>query len=105
MLFRSTAAGTRAADPREFVVVSNKMGQGAAVDGAVPEMEGRMVRSRRFKYCAYDRGRLRESLVDMEKDPGETVNLAEDPAHGDALRRHRAMLAAFRRETNDPFQP
>ena len=47
---KDTAAGTRAADPREFVVVSNKMGQGAAVGGGVPAGAGRPLPPRRRKY-------------------------------------------------------
>jgi choline-sulfatase len=65
--------------------------------------EGRMVRSQRYKYCAYSEGRRRESLVDMEKDPGETINIAGDSRYRDVLQRHRAMLADFRRRTNDTF--
>jgi hypothetical protein len=39
----------------------------------------------------------------MEKDSGEMVNLAGDVRHRDTLQRHRAMLAEFRRQTNDSF--
>jgi arylsulfatase A-like enzyme len=101
---KETAGGKGGKDSRECVVVSNRMAQGGPVDGRVPELEGRMVRSRRYKYCAYSEGRLRESLVDMEKDPGETENLAENRAHREALERHRAMLANFIRQTKDPFR-
>jgi arylsulfatase A-like enzyme len=73
------------------------------VDGRIPVLEGRMVRSRRYKYCIYSEGRRRESLVDMEKDPGEMENLAESDAYRDILQRHRGMLAEFRKITNDPF--
>ncbi len=90
-------------DERQYVVVENKMIQGAPVDGAKPEPAGRMVRSRRFQYCAYDLGRRRESLVDMQKDPGETVNLAEKPEYAKELERHRRFLAEWCQATGDPF--
>lgn len=89
---------------REYVVVSNEMVQGAPVDGRVPKPKGRMVRSRRYKYTVYSEGRRRESLVDLEKDPGEMVNLAGEASHREALLRHRAMLAEWQRQTKDTFQ-
>jgi hypothetical protein len=46
---------------------------------------------------------LRESLVDMQADPGETNNLARDPAFRDALLKHRELLAQFGRGQNDPL--
>lgn len=99
-----TANGSGSEDPREFLVVSNKMVQGAPVDGRKPEPDGRMVRSRRFKYCVYNEGERRESLVDLETDPGEMVNLARDPKYGEILRQHRAMLAAWQQDTGDRFE-
>lgn len=53
---------------------------------------GRMVRSDRFKYCVYDSGEMRESLVDLVADPGELANLAAQPALRDTLLEHRAFL-------------
>ncbi len=53
------------------------------------------MRSRRYKYCVYDHGEHRESLVDLESDPGEMVNLAGDPVHHKVLRQHRRMLAEW----------
>jgi choline-sulfatase len=101
---KGTATGESTDDPREYVVVSNKMVQGAPVDGRRPQPAGRMVRSARYKYCVYDEGEQRESLVDMEVDPGEMTNLAGDPEHAEALARHRRMLAEWGRETGDTFR-
>ena len=98
-----TANGKAGPDPREYLVVCNKMAQGAKVDGRQPQPDGRMVRSRRYKYCAYSEGRNRESLVDMEKDPGEMVNVAGDGARHRVLARHCAMLAEWCRKTHDTF--
>lgn len=90
-------------NPRQYVVASNKMVQGAPVDGRVLKPTGRMVRSRQYKYCAYSQGGRRESLVDMEKDPGEMINLAGDSRFQDVLNRHRAMLAEWCSKTYDSF--
>ncbi|MCX6143103.1 MAG: sulfatase-like hydrolase/transferase [Ignavibacteriales bacterium] len=90
-------------DPRTYVVSENKMIQGSAIDGQKPEPAGRMVRSKRFKYCVYDFGERRESLVDMEKDPGEMVNLAGKNEYKEELERHRQYLAEWCRENKDSF--
>jgi arylsulfatase A-like enzyme len=89
----ATQKGAR--DPRTYIVASNDMDQGAAIDGIIPHANGRMVRSQRYKYCAYDHGEQRESLVDMESDPGEMVNLAGDPQQHKILQQHRQMLAEW----------
>ncbi len=74
-----------------------------AADKSRPEIQGRMVRSPGFKYCAYTPGEPSEQLFDMTSDPGETKNLSADPAHRDTLQRHRKMLAEWCRKTGDPF--
>jgi arylsulfatase A-like enzyme len=89
----ATRANTR--DSRTYVIASNDMDQGGSVDGTIPHAKGRMVRSQRYKYCVYDHGEHRESLVDMENDPGEMVNLARDPLHSKVLLQHRQMLAEW----------
>jgi len=48
--------------------------------------------------------RVGEELYDLEKDPHETVNLAEDPAHAEVLARHRKILEDWIRETDDQGQ-
>jgi arylsulfatase A-like enzyme len=90
-----TATRASARDPRTYIVASNDMDQGGPVDGTIPRAKGRMVRSQRYKYCVYDHGEHRESLVDLESDPGEMVNLAGDPQHHKILRQHRQMLAEW----------
>jgi len=98
------SAGGMKKDPREYVVVQNKMVQGAPIDGKKPEPNGRMVRSRKYKYCAYDTGGRSESLVDMENDPGETVNLAGKKEYRKILEQHRRHLKEWCEKYNDPFQ-
>jgi arylsulfatase A-like enzyme len=86
---------------RDHVVVENNMTQTGEVDGFAPTMEGRMVRSDRFKYCVFSRGLQRESLVDLQADPGETTDLATDPKYREVLLQHRELLARFGKEHND----
>jgi len=90
-------------EPRQYVVASDKMLEGAPLDGRKPNPTGRMVRGQRYKYCVYSEGERRESLVDLENDPGEMVNLAGEPAAHKILTEHRAMLADWCRETHDAF--
>lgn len=100
---KDTANGKSLTDPRKYVVVSDRLAQGAAVDGRIPKPDGRMLRAQRYKYCAYSEGQHRESLVDLEEDPGEMTNLAGDPKFAKLLAGHRAMLADWCRNTHDKF--
>jgi arylsulfatase A-like enzyme len=61
----------------------------------------RMIRSRRFKYCVYDSIDGKESLVDMENDPGEMRNLVDAPQFKDVLTEHRRLLADWIKISND----
>jgi choline-sulfatase len=96
-------AGTGDAGWRDFVVVEDNLVQSGTMNGSKPEMEGRMVRTERYKYCVFSRGQRRESLVDMQADPGETVNLAADTDCRGVLLRHRSLLAQFGKEQCDPL--
>jgi len=93
----------KSVDPRAYIVVQNKMVQGAPVDGEKPEPGGRMVRSVQYKYCVYDLGKSRESLFDVVRDPGETRNLAGLNEYGNSLEQHRRYLAEWCRANKDPF--
>lgn len=61
----------------------------------------RMIRSSRYKYCVYKDGDIRESLVDLEKDPGEMNNLALDKRYQAALDHHRAYLKDWVKQSGD----
>jgi len=61
----------------------------------------RMIRSQRYKYCAFDEANSKESLVDMENDPGEMQNLVDDPQFQQVLAEHRRLLADWSRISND----
>jgi arylsulfatase A-like enzyme len=89
--------------PRRYVISANKLVQGAQIDGKRPTPSGRMLRSQRFKYCAYDEGKRRESLVDMQTDPGEMWNLVGESRFQDVLHQHRAVLREWCANTHDSF--
>jgi arylsulfatase A-like enzyme len=88
---------------RDHVVVENNMTQAGELNGLAPQMEGRMVRTERYKYCAFSRGNQRESLVDMQADLGETTDFATDPKYREVLLQHRELLTRFGKEHNDPL--
>jgi arylsulfatase A-like enzyme len=86
---------------RSYIVVSNKMVQCEAVAGVLLQPDGRMVRSSRYKYCLYSLRRRRESLVDMQADPGEMFNLAAKSQYRTELLQHREYLHDFARKYGD----
>lgn len=69
----------------------------------VESQNGRMVRTERFKYCVYDCGKNRETLVDLKNDPGETKNLAASSKYKKQLNTHRSILANWMKKTTDPM--
>jgi arylsulfatase A-like enzyme len=80
--------------------------EGRQVDGWRPYVVsenawGRMVRSDRYKYCVYDSGVVRESLVDLKTDPGEMSNLASLPEFRESLELHRRYLDQWIEESGD----
>jgi arylsulfatase A-like enzyme len=97
------ASGQTIEEWREFVVAQNNMTQTGELEGFKPQMEGRMVRTERYKYCVYSHGVRRESLVDLEADPGEMNDLATNPAFRRVLLQHRELLAGYGREHHDPL--
>ena len=86
---------------REYIISQTHLVQGVPVDGKNLRPHGRMVRSDRYKYCVYSEGLRRESLVDMEKDPGEMVNQAGNSDFKDILNQHRAFLKEFAERHKD----
>ena len=71
--------------------------------GPDSDIAGRAVRTSRWAYSAFSRGRIRESLFDLDRDPGETRNLVSDPSASSELSRHRALLRSWLTRTSDPF--
>lgn len=58
---------------------------------------GYAVRTSRWRYIEWDEGRKGTQLYDMERDPGETMNLAQDARHAATVAELKARLAAYRR--------
>ncbi|MBF0245619.1 MAG: sulfatase-like hydrolase/transferase [Planctomycetes bacterium] len=88
---------------RPYIVTQTRLTQGAEIDGVIPKVDGRMVRSKQYKYCVYDKGIRRESLVDIQTDPGECVNLAVEGEFISEVERHRHYLEEFSCAFSDPF--
>ncbi len=63
--------------------------------------KGRMVRSSQYKYNIFSHGKRNEQLFDLQYDPGETHNLAYEPAMQKIVREHRAILREWMEQTND----
>jgi arylsulfatase A-like enzyme len=62
---------------------------------------GRMLRSDHYKYCVYTSGKIRESLIDLQADPGEMKNLAGLPKFHKELNQHRGYLKKWIKESKD----
>jgi len=83
---------------REFVAAETRFAVWAGI-------EGRMVRTDGYKYIAYawGCGPLQEQLFDMQRDPGEMVNLAVQSRSRDVRKRHRDLLSGWCERTTDAF--
>jgi arylsulfatase A-like enzyme len=55
-------------------------------------VKGRMVVTERYKYGVFSLGERPELLFDLQSDPGETLNLAFDPAFAAVRDDHRRLL-------------
>ncbi len=53
-----------------------------------------MVRNKRYSYLEFKGGPIPVALYDLEKDPWETINLADDPAHAKTRAEMAALLQA-----------
>ena len=66
--------------------------------------QGRMLRTHRHKYLAFDRGHKKEMLFDLDLDPLETVDQAEEPSYENAKNELRRRLSQWCRQTDDDFE-
>ena len=103
MSLKSIITGEPGPIHRNFIVVSDKLEQGEAINGSKPEPEGRMLRNNRFKYWIYNEGVQRETLYDLISDPGEMINLASDPAFSDELGKCRNDLIEWGKKHSDSY--
>ncbi|MFW5856563.1 MAG: sulfatase [Planctomycetota bacterium] len=92
---RPALEGAAGPEWRDHVVIETHFGH-PRERGA----KGLMARAGRHKYVLYSWGRHREQLFDLERDPGELVNLAVESRHAETLDRMRALVDAWCRETD-----
>lgn len=86
--FRKIAEeGNPQAPHQEYVITETQF------DGS--KTRGWMVRTARYKYVLYDKGRHREQLFDMQNDRGETRNLMMENAYTKVAQEHRDILEKF----------
>jgi len=90
---------------RDYIVAGTHFIQGEPIDGVKHTPNGRMVRSRQYKYCVYDVGEDSEELYDMLNDPWEMSNLAANPDCRGILHEHREYLIEYCRAHQDEFNP
>ena len=71
---------------------------GSVKDAAFTQVRnGYSVRTSRWRYIEWQEGAQGAQLYDMEKDPAETTNLAQEAAHAATVSELKARLAAYRR--------
>jgi len=75
-----------------------------AVNKHHPEWQARCAADDRFKYVAWSEGERPEQLFDLQNDPGETNNLAQDSAFASDKKRLRQALRDWAQKTGDNFQ-
>jgi arylsulfatase A-like enzyme len=84
---------------RDHVIVETEFG----IFGKPAGYLGRAVCSENYKYMVYDSGKNREFFVDIVNDPGETINLANNPEFSFELDRHRQFLRDYINQSKDIF--
>ncbi|MCH2176692.1 MAG: sulfatase-like hydrolase/transferase [Lentisphaeria bacterium] len=67
------------------------------------DIKARMVRSQQFKYIIFNQGEPRESLIDMDADPGEMNNLINSVDHAVIIQQHRDYLKDYLQKSADNF--
>ncbi len=74
-----------------------------AVRNRIPAFEG--LRNNQFKYVRYVDHGGKEFLHNLQQDPDELVNLADDPRHADTLQAMRQRLDQRVEQLGGPLQP
>ncbi len=100
---RGIAEGNRPRKKRKYVACSSRFVQDLREDGGPINLEGRMIRTKDFKYYIFDQGKRPEMLIDMKNDPSEMENLAGNPDYEKVLAEHREMFAKYKKESGDGF--
>jgi choline-sulfatase len=100
---RGIAEGNTPERKRQYVACSTRFVQDLKEDGAPINLEGRMIRTKDFKYYIFDQGNQPDMLIDMKNDPGEMQNLVANPAYREVLAKHRRMFTKYKQESGDGF--
>jgi choline-sulfatase len=100
---RDIAEGTKPEKERRYVACSTRFVQDLREDGKPINLEGRMIRTKDFKYYIFDQGKQPEMLIDMNNDPGEMENLVGNPDYEKVLSEHRNLFAKYKNESGDTF--
>ena len=83
--FRAIVEAGNPQNPHQEYVVTETQFDGG-------KTRGWCIRTDRYKYVLYDKGRYREQLFDMQADRGEMRNLAVESTYGKELQKHRDIL-------------
>lgn len=100
---RPIAEGGKPGKKRQYVACSTHFVQDLREDGEPIDLQGRMIRTKDFKYYIFDQGKQPEMLIDMKNDPGEMENLVGNPRYARVLAAHREMFAKYKKESGDGF--
>jgi iduronate 2-sulfatase len=93
-------AGLKPATPVDGVSLAPMLQDPKAIvkDAAFTQVRnGYAVRTDRWRYIEWEGGQQGMQLYDMDKDPAETTNLANDARHAATVDDLRARVAAYRR--------
>lgn len=72
----------------------------AVKDAAFTQVRnGYSVRTDRWRYIEWAEGQEGSQLYDMDRDPAETTNLADDARHAETVKALRARLTEYRKST------
>jgi arylsulfatase A-like enzyme len=66
---------------------------------------GQMVRTRKFSYLTLKMGPVSTALYDLDKDPWETVNVADDPAFATVRQEMAELLKKGWKAALPPGEP
>ena len=100
---RGIAEGNKYLKERKYITCSSRFVQDLKEDGRPINLEGRMIRTKDFKYYIFNQGKRPEMLIDMKNDPGEMENLVGNPDYKKVLAEHRKIFKIYKRESNDNF--
>lgn len=100
---RGIAEGNQLQKKRKYVACSTRFVQDFREDGGPLNLEGRMIRTKDFKYYIFDQGKQPEMLIDMKNDPGEMENLVGNPDYEKVLAEHREIFVKYKKESGDGF--